>query len=207
MWFRKTHPHEKLSLLRAAAYRKLFEDGPVRVYPYTDFTRADDEIRVDVYLYALKDENGRDIVAAVTNGMSDRRMVDPKNPSYYGRREVIQYLAECKPADAHRLHGIAYVALAQGFFLDFQHTLELPWEGAKALRWRNSIFLWSLLNPHREFSLDLEDDTVELLWHVPLSDQELAYQQMQGLGALLDRMQEAKLPWVFEASNRPALVP
>jgi hypothetical protein len=47
---------------------------------------------------------------------------------------------------------------------------------------------------------------VSFLWHIPISDQERAFKQELGADALLDRMGEARLPWIFEEANRPSLV-
>ena len=46
-----------------------------------------------------------------------------------------------------------------------------------------------------------------LLWHVPISDAEIEYKKRHGMDALLDRMDAVKLPWIFDESNRPPLVP
>ncbi|MEO8097380.1 MAG: hypothetical protein ABI811_06725 [Acidobacteriota bacterium] len=162
MWFPKAHPHDRCTDQRVEAYKTLFQQDPSHIFPYHQFTRPDDDIRIDVFLYALTYE-GRDLVAAVTNGMSDTRMVDPYDPAHFGRREIIQYFAKCKPTDVHRLHGMAYAPHAQGYFLDFQEpteTLQPPG-----------------LRRHRQLSLQLDGDAVTLLWHTQRTRADLTYQQ------------------------------
>jgi hypothetical protein len=44
------------------------------------------------------------------------------------------------------------------------------------------------------------------LWHIPISSSELALKKEQGANALLDLMDEAKLPRLFEEASRPSLV-
>jgi hypothetical protein len=41
---------------------------------------------------------------------------------------------------------------------------------------------------------------------VPISDEEREHKQQFGADALLDRMQEIGLPWLFDEANRPPLV-
>ena len=49
-------------------------------------------------------------------------------------------------------------------------------------------------------------DQVHLLWYIPISDAELLFKCMQGTDKLLNRMEAADLPWLFEEANRPPLV-
>jgi Suppressor of fused protein (SUFU) len=72
--------------------------------------------------------------------------------------------------------------------------------------WKNAFFLLPLPSPHREFAFEIDGDPVSFLWHIPVSDQERAFKQELGADALLDRMGEARLPWIFEEANRPSLV-
>ena len=44
------------------------------------------------------------------------------------------------------------------------------------------------------------------LWHVPLSDEEYEYRREYGVDALLDRMREIRLLWIFDEGNRPSLL-
>ena len=47
---------------------------------------------------------------------------------------------------------------------------------------------------------------MRLLWHIPLSETELEFKIKNGVNALLGRMQERQLPWIFDENNRPSLV-
>jgi len=58
----------------------------------------------------------------------------------------------------------------------------------------------------RTIRVEVEGDKVSFLWHVPISEEEGAYKEGQGTDALIDRMEAADLPWVFDEQNRPALV-
>ena len=197
----------QLAARRAAAYRKLFVGEPIRVLPHDQFQKPAFGGRLDVHLYemAYERETGQ-VQVAVTSGMSDYLMLD--NSTADGpprRRELIQYFRDCKMLDLVRLHDMAWVPLAQGFALDFFHTVGSYPSFNSA--WPNALFLPSLVKPHAEFELDLgEGEPMQLLWHVPLSEAELNYKAANGVNALLQRMGEVKLPWIFDENNRPALV-
>jgi hypothetical protein len=53
---------------------------------------------------------------------------------------------------------------------------------------------------------EVEGDAVSFLWHVPISDEERDFKLEQRAEALVDRMDAAKLPWIFDESNRPSLI-
>jgi hypothetical protein len=69
--------HQCLTPIRANAYEDLFGSKPNMVFPYHQFAAANTPCLVDVLVYPLevKDLDG-EAFAAVTNGMSDFRMLD-----------------------------------------------------------------------------------------------------------------------------------
>jgi hypothetical protein len=181
--------------LREVAYGKLFDSDPVRVFPHDLFQmpRCGGKIEVRIYDLPYERKVGQ-VQVAITSGMSDYRMGET-------RREVIQYFRECRVEDIARLHGVAWVPLASGFSLDFFDTA-----GPIPSEWPASLFLPSLVKEHAGFKLMLDDDELRLLWHVPLRQEELDFKLRNGVNALLKRMQEVQLPWIFDANNRPSLV-
>jgi hypothetical protein len=191
---------------RAAAYAELFGCRPSACFPYTDFGYAEDErFLIDVFVYTLATDT-RDIAVAVTNGMSDYPMVDADDPTQYARRELIQYLPACTPAHARRLHAMAWVPHFDGLLLDTHHTMAWHEAAVQGTPWTNAFFLLPLVRSHREFTFEVEGDPVSLLWHIPISDAEREFKRKNGPGALIERMDAVKLPWVFDEQNRPPLV-
>jgi hypothetical protein len=148
----------------------------------------------------------RDIDVAVTNGMSDQRMVDPDDRQCWSRRELIQYFPKCTKGHARRLHNMAWLPLFDGFLLDSYHSVAWEYAAVEGTPWKHAFFLAPLIKSHREFVCDVEGDPMTFLWHIPISEKERAYKQEHGAEALIDRMEAVKLPWVFEESNRPVLV-
>jgi len=67
--------HKRLTVHRATAYALLFGGPPSSVFPpHALFKKPDERFLIDVFVYRLKTSTG-DIEVAVTNGMSDQRMV------------------------------------------------------------------------------------------------------------------------------------
>jgi len=185
---------------RRVAYRRLFG-----VEPSASFTFADLAFPIEVLAYSLE-LDGKPFVAAVTSGMSDRRMVDQEDNEEWSRREIIQYLPQCDEAHARRLRDMAWLPLFDGFFLDSHHTIEWPYAAIEGSPWKNAFFLEPLLKSHRNFRFRVADDEASFLWHIPISDEEYSYKKEHGSNALLDRLDEVKLPWIFDENNRPSLV-
>ncbi len=189
---------------RANAYRELFGGGPIRIIPHDLFEKPPFGGRVDVHVYGFRHEGADEqIQVAVTSGMSDYRMIHAGD-RLPRRRELVQYFRQCRSADAVRLHDLAWLPIAQRFCLDFFETVG-P-HPAYEKSWPNALFIPSLVQLHAAFKLDLGGDEMRFLWHVPLSQGELDFKMVNGLDALLGRMQERELPWVFEESTRVALV-
>jgi hypothetical protein len=188
-----SHVHDLALATRMAAYDGLFGGAPVQVFPYADFTRPDDDIQIDVLVYSLR-ESGRDYSAMVTNGFSDGG-----NP----RRELIQYFQHGRRSDAHRLQSAAQAAVEMGRWLDIGSAITLPYPSGSA--WPHTIFLPPPLREHSEFEVEIAGGPAKLLWHVPLSDTEFAYQREHGIPVLLRGMSNAGLPWIFDETTRPVL--
>lgn len=199
--------HMQLTLVRAKAYEELFGCKPVAFFASHQLKGAADPAFIDVFVYPIEIAGVEGpIYAAVTNGMSDRRMAEGDDPGQPRRRELIQYLRKCTPGHAKRLRDMAWLPLHDGFLLDSHHSIAWDWPAVEGTPWKNAFFLLPLINPHAEFTVEIEGEPMSFLWHIPISDEERALKQQQGSDALLDRMQEVKLPWIFDEANRPSLV-
>jgi hypothetical protein len=181
--------HDRADTARVAAFSALFGSQPTQLFPFSDFTRPDDDIRIDVLVYALKGA-GRDFAAMVTSGFSERAQP---------RRELIQYFEHGRHSDAHRLQSAAQSAVEMGRWLDFGSAITLPYPSGSA--WPHTLFLPPPMPGHSE----LAAGEIKLLWHVPLSDAEFDYQRDYGIPALLRGMSHAAVPWVFDETTRPLL--
>jgi hypothetical protein len=200
--------HREFTVIRAKAYGELFGDKPVAVFPaYKLKGKSDGSYFIDVFVYSMEMAgDDRPIYAAVTNGMSDQRMAEGDSADQPRRRELIQYFRECTQGHAKRLRDMAWLPLFDRFLLDTHHSLAWEWPAVEGTPWKNAFFLLPLPKPHQKFRFEIEGEPVSFLWHIPISDQERAFKQEHGANALLDRMGEVGLPWIFEEANRPSLV-
>ena len=200
--------HRRLTGVRAPAYAELFGGKPAHVFPaHALRTDDDDPYLIDVFVYPLTVEGvAGDVFAAVTNGMSDHRMAEGDDPEQPRRREVIQYLRACTEGHAKRLRDMAWLPLCDEFLLDSHHTVRWEWPAVAGTPWKNALFLLPIWRAHREFAVGVEGEDVSFLWHIPISDDEWAYRKEHGTDGLIDRMQEAKLPWIFDEADRRPLV-
>jgi Suppressor of fused protein (SUFU) len=198
--------HKALTPVRANAYAELFGCRPSTVFPaHSLFMQPDARFLIDVFVYPQETESGR-IEVAVTNGMSDERMADADHSQQWRRRELIQYFRKCTEDHARQLHGMAWLPLFDGFYLDSHHSVGSLAPAADRTPWRNAFFLLPIVKSHREFVFHVEGDRVSFLWHIPISDEERAYKQEHGANALIDRLEAVNLPWVFDEENRPPLL-
>jgi hypothetical protein len=200
--------HRQLTIVRAQAYAELFGRKPDAFFASHQLKGAANGADfIDVFVYPMEME-GVDgpVCAAITNGMSDQRMAEGDDPGQPRRRELIQYLRKCTPGHAKRLRDMAWLPLHDGFLLDSHHSIAWDWSAVEGTPWKNAFFLPPLITPHAKFTVEIEGEPMSFLWHIPISDGERAFKQQQGSGALLDRMQELGLPWIFDEANRPSLV-
>jgi hypothetical protein len=200
--------HRRLTAIRAPAFSELFESKVVAMFPSHQLSgEQDGPFFIDVLVYPLEveDVDGL-VVVAVTNGMSDQRMAAGDDPDQLRRRELIQYLRECTPGHAKRLRDMAWIPLHDEFLLDSHHSIPWEWPAVEGTPWKNAFFLEPHFGPHQEFRLDLDGEEMGLLWHIPISDEERAFKKEHGSNALLDRMDQVDLPWLFEESNRPSMI-
>jgi hypothetical protein len=198
--------HKSLTAVRAKAYEDLFGCTPSAVFPpHALFKKPDERFLIDIFVYTLETKSGK-INVAVTNGMSDQRMVDPDYPQEWHRRELIQYFPKCTEGHARRLHDMAWLPLFDGFYLDTRHSIAWEHPAVPGTPWQNAFLLLPLIKSHRECIFEVEDDKASFLWHIPISDEERAFKQEHGADAFIDRMEAVDLPWVFDENNRPMMV-
>lgn len=200
--------HRERTTVRRPALEELFGGAVQSVVPDEELRIVEeDPAIVDVFIFEMATERHGDIQIAVTNGLSDRRMVDPDDPSRWARRELIQYFPRCTRGHAKRLRDMAWAALEEPLFLDTCHTLAWHRAAVEGTPWTSAFFLEPLLRPHREFEMTVDGDPVTLLWHIPISEAEREFKVRHGADALIDRLQEVELPWIFDEANRPSLLP
>lgn len=202
----KKSAHLLLTERRAKAFSRLFGGKPDKVFPFHSFNDAADAYLIDVMVYRLDlaEFTGR-VVAALTNGMSDYIMTDEQTGER-SRCELIQYFHDCDLEHARRLYDLAWIPLFDEFALGPFQTMALPDAVLEGSPLKNAFFLPPIVTAHRDFELDIEGLPLQLLWHIPISDAELAYKKANGVDALVKRMEAVELPWIFDEAERPDLL-
>jgi len=200
--------HRRNTEARVAAYEELFGCTAKTVFPYRELAVVEEEpFMIDVFVYELGTERFGDVDVTVTNGMSNQRMTDPEDSTYWGRRELIQYLPTCTRDHAKHLYSMAWAPLDEGYFLDVFHTMAWYRAAIEGTPWTSAFFLQPLIESHQEFEMEIDGDPVSLLWHIPISEAEREFKVQHGANELIDRLQAVDLPWVFDEANRPSLLP
>lgn len=198
--------HAELSKIRLAEYSELFGTEPSRVFTNAELIgNAQPDYLIDILAFTMETGQG-DVDVTVTSGMSDQRLVEKDDASSWARRELIQYLRTCTPGHARRLRDMAWLPLHDQFVLNFKDTIDSPHPAVEGTPWSSAFFLYPLIRSHDEFRMSLEGDEVNLLWHIPISPEERRFKVKHGPDALLDRLDEVELPWIFDEHNRPSLL-
>ncbi|MGL6075007.1 MAG: suppressor of fused domain protein [Fimbriiglobus sp.] len=196
--------HFELTKLRAAAYQALFGTKPAAVFPHHQMpSHHGAEILVDIFIYPLEMEGYGEFVVAVTNGMSDAAM---EEDGLRSRREIVQYLPTCTPGHAVRLLEMAWFPHTQKMIIDAFSGIEWHRPAMPDTPWTSALFLHPIISEHHEFTIELEGEECEFLWHVPVSDRELNLIKDQGLNTFLERMEAAEVPFIFDEEVRQELV-
>jgi len=198
----------QMARLRTAAYTKLFEESPKQVIVHDEFGRQPNlggRIHVHRYDMSIAGSEGqpdRAFEVIVTDGLSDYGMRDPESGQVI-RRELIQYVPQATVENLARLHYSAWVPLAARFCLDYFQTM-----GPYQDRWAGALTMPPIVDDHAEFELKLPGggEPMKLMWLVPLTQAEVDYKVRHGVEALIGRMEDVNLPWIFDPANRPGLV-
>jgi hypothetical protein len=181
-------------------YEELF--GPYDVA----FHQLDDETpHIDVYRHPPTE--GRPFSTFVTGGASRLPMQVP--PEYHGaprRIELVLYVGEPRNEYGHLLHRLAHYSHRNATWLGYWHSLVGEPIVPDSLL-GPIVFLDPPFEPDNVLHerLIVEGDPVELLWVVPITEQELAYKVEHGIEALQERLAEDDVPAVFDPGRRSAV--
>lgn len=193
--------HKELTLLRARAYEELLETKSSTFFPYHNFATRDQDNLIDILVYELDG-----IFVLITNGMSDCRMPASDEPDRILRAEIIQYFKSYQAEHARRLYDCAWLPHFDCFNLSPLDSIRWPESAIPGSKWKNSLLLQPILKVHQNFRIEIDGDETPLLWHVPISDEELDFKYEHGINRFLDLMDEKKLPVFFDENERVSLL-
>jgi hypothetical protein len=177
-------------ITRLDAYETAF--GPVKkVYP-----GANPDIDVLVF------RENEDYYTLITSGMSDQRMFMPKRSEDPCRLELEMYVKEVKKYHIERLTQAAEFPFVEKTYLGHGDTIDWLDPIARGSDLDADLIMYSILANHRERSLTIHRDPVQLLWCVPISSAELEYKKEEGIDALLEVFDDNKHPLVLDVHRK-----
>lgn len=142
----------------------------------------------------------------VTVGMSDRPMQNPDGDNV--RRELIFY-AEPGGDYVAAMQFLARLPVAENAYIDQSHTIKgagiLFAGGDVDAELPHVVLLSPLLRHHAALgeSLEIDGDSVEFLWPVPISAAEHAMvQEEDGFDAFMDVLADNEHPWIFAPGRK-----
>jgi hypothetical protein len=170
------------------------------------FHQLDDEApHIDVYHHPPTE--GRPFSTFITGGASRLAMTVPTEyPEAARRIELALYVAEPRNEYGIVMYRLARYAQRNDTWIGYWHSVP-----------GDPIVPGSLLAPvvllDPPFEPDnalhehlvVEGDPVELLWVVPITEQELAYKLEHGAEALQERLAERDVPFVLDPGRRSAV--
>lgn len=190
---------------RRAQLISLFNSNPVTEFPGDVVELPKGEpLKIDVLAFEFESD-GESAIALVTSGMSEYRMANRGRPAAWVRHEIIQYVSEATAEHAEQLAYLAWLPHFDEFALSQHHTIDGRAQFSTN-EWRNAFFVSPIIEEHDSFRLQIDGDVASLISFIPISDVELVYKRREGHEALLTRMDEKELPWIFSAGVRKPLV-
>lgn len=195
--------HIRYTPIRTKAYEELFEGKPVCIFPYHDFTKNTSTIVIDVFVYRLIVAGHHSpVYVMATNGMSDDVM--PECDAGDSKRcEIIQYVNEPNNKYyARGIYDIGWLPHHDNFCIRSKDTI--AWGSAVngISRFTNSLVLDPIWSRHKQALTTICNDDIKLLWHIPITTLEYQYKKNNGTDALLDRLDENNIGWIFNP-DRP----
>lgn len=193
--------HLAYSQIRLKAYSATFGRSASKIYNFNELDPGEPGLMIDVLVYPIAQPAPKGpVFALVTNGLSDFPIFDP-DEGVTERCELIQYFYAVTDADARRLYAVAQLAVLENINLEDHDTIAL--QAPDPFDRPNSLFLRPLVKAHARLEFTIDGDTTILLWHVPISDDELEVKREHGAAALIQRMAETAMPWVYDGQREP----
>jgi len=168
--------------------------------------QGNDEPRVDVAIYPP--QATRAFTTLVTSGMSDRRMtlpdaIPPQERKDFYRRELIWYVRDPKKEYLHWMWWLGRFPFIDHTWIGHGHTVQWPEPLFPGSALQHFLLTYSILKGDDRIreELEIEGDSVALLWINPITPQEWRLKKELRIDALLDLFDRRKHPLVFDPSR------
>lgn len=159
----------------------------------------DVELGIDVLLFKKND-----CYILATSGASNYQMAMP-NEDDCRRFELIMYVRNPEQRFIERLAQSAAFPRVEKTSLGHGDTInwEIPIESGSILT--ADLIIFSIVREDREFSLMQENESMKLLWCVPISSDELQFKKSNGIERLLAVFDKVKHPKILDPLRKSCL--
>lgn len=163
-------------------------------------------LHIDVYQFPPSDR--RPYWTLITGGMSDKRQNVPGDaPGFVSpRTEILLYAREPKDWMFHVLKCLAEMPFTQDTFLHWWHSVPngMPMTPQRS-HLTNFLFLPPYLEPESLDALRIDEEKVDVLWLVPITDSEFDYAVQRGPRELEAKLREKGLDPAIDENRGPAV--
>ncbi|MCG6155072.1 suppressor of fused domain protein [Rubinisphaera margarita] len=185
-------------LAREAHYQRFLGPMNDNVMHSTDVK----PVHIDIYQFEPTEE--RPYWTLITGGMSDQRQIQPEDCAEHmsPRSEIMMYVTEPKPWMFDVLKGLAEMPFDHDTFLHWWHTVP---NGKPMTAEPSELTSYFFVPPYFEAvefgDLKIEDDLVDVLLLIPITDSERAYARQHGSQAFEKLIEKVDLSPVVDESR------
>ena len=166
----------------------------------------DDKVpHIDVYQYEPNEE--RLFWTLITGGMSDAVQAVPADyrDELSGRTEILTYAEEPREWIMRALKGLGDLPFDHDTFLYYWHSVPGP-GGGPVTDQPSELTCFLMAPPYledEEFdSMEIDDEPVDFLWAIPITDRELRFNLDHGGAALVELLEEKNVSPVIDESRK-----
>ncbi len=193
-----THPDGYLEA-REQHYQRFFGALNQPVTHSTDIKA----VHIDIYRFEPTKE--RPYWTLVTSGMSDERQLEPEDcPEHMSpRAEILMYVSEPQGWMFNVLKGLAEMPFENSTCLHWWHTVPNGMPMTAKLSLLTSFFFLPPYFESEDFAnFQLDDDQVDFLWMIPITEAEREYAIEHGSQQLASRFEDAKMSRIVDESRQ-----
>jgi hypothetical protein len=193
-----THPDGYLEA-RERHYQRFFGPMTQKVMHSTDIK----PVHIDIYQF--EPTTDRPFWTLITGGMSNERQIAPEDCADHQapRAEILMYVPSPQGWMFNVLKGLAEMPFDDQTSLHWWHTVPngMPMTATPSLL--TSYFFMPPYMEDEDFGrLQLDDDLVDFLWMVPITEAEREFARVEGSQALEDLMREVGLSHILDESRK-----
>ncbi|MEO6908044.1 MAG: suppressor of fused domain protein [Abditibacteriaceae bacterium] len=162
------------------------------------------EVHIDIYQFEPTPD--RPFWTLITSGMSNQIQPELEDSHSSRRTEILMYAEEPQGWMFSVMKGLAEMPFEDNTNLHWGHTVPngMPMTAQPSLL-TSFFFMPPFFEPLEFNELKLEDDTVDFLWMIPITETERMYAIEHGSDQLYEKIEDADMPIVVD-ENRDSVI-